>query len=72
MKHNEAAEILMGEKPHKKTKKFDGKTFKLYHEEIMTKTGADALAEHLRNRGYLVRVLKELGHNEWLIYYRKK
>lgn len=72
MKHNEALEILMGEKPHKKTKKFDGKVYKLWPEEDMSKSGADALAEHLRNRGHLVRVLKETGHNEWLIYARRK
>jgi len=71
MKHNEALEILMGEKPHKLTRKFDGKTFKLWSEEIMNKTGAESLAEHLRNRGYLVRVVKEKIHNEWLIYYRR-
>lgn len=71
MKHNEAAEILMGEKPHKKTKKFDGKVYKLWPEEAMSKSGAEALAEHLRNRGNLVRVVKEKMHSEWLIYYRK-
>jgi len=43
----------------------------LWSEEIMNKTGAEALAEHLRNRGYLVRVVKEKIHNEWLIYYRR-
>lgn len=72
MTHNEALEILMGEKPHKKTKKFDGKVYKLWPEEAMSKSGADALAEHLRNSGNLVRVLKEHGHNEWLIYARRK
>jgi hypothetical protein len=71
--HNAFTEHEKNERPHKKTRKFDNQTFKLYHEEIMTKTGADALAEHLRNHGYLVRVLKEPGnHSEWLIYYRRK
>ncbi len=59
-------------KPHKRTKRFDDKVYRLYHEEIMTKSGADEVADHMRNRGYLVRVVKEPNHNEWLIYYRKK
>lgn len=67
--HNEAME---NERPHKKTKRIDGKIYHLHKEEIMSKAGADGLAEHMRNRGYLVRIYKENGHNEWLIYYRKK
>jgi hypothetical protein len=71
MTHNEALEIAMGEHKHKKTRKFDGKIYHLHHEEIMSKVGAEGLAEHLRNRGRLVRVVKEPRHDEWLIYWRK-
>jgi len=70
--HSAFNEKEPGEKPHKRTKRFDDKVYRLYHEEIMTKSGADEVADHMRNRGYLVRVVKEPHHNEWLIYYRRK
>lgn len=69
--HNEAAEIRAGERPHKKTRRFGGKIFHLHGEEQMSKTGAEAVKQHLENRGYHVRVVKEPHHNEWLIYTRK-
>jgi len=71
MVHDEALEILMGEHQHKKTRKFDGENFRL-HEEVGNKIGAEGLAEHMRNRGYLVRIVKEPKHNEWLVYTRRK
>jgi hypothetical protein len=70
--HNEAMEIAMGERPHKKVRHFSGKPFHLHGEEIMSKSGAESTAEYWRNRGYLVRVVKEAKHNEWLLYARKK
>ncbi len=70
--HSAYNEKEYGEKPHKRTKRFDDKVYKLYHEEIMSKSGADGVADYMRNRGYLVRIVKEPNHNEWLIYYRRK
>jgi hypothetical protein len=70
--HSAYNENEPGEKPHKRTKKFDDKTYRLYKEEIMTKPAAEEVAEHMRNRGNLVRIVKEPHHNEWLIYYRRK
>jgi hypothetical protein len=71
--HSAYSENEPGEKPHKRTKRFDDKVYRLYHEEIMTKSGAEEVANHMRNRGYLVvRVVKEPHHNEWLVYYRRK
>jgi len=49
--HNEAAEIRAGERPHKKIRKFGGHAYHL-HKEVMTKVGAEAMAQHYRNRGH--------------------
>jgi len=70
--HSAYNENEPGEKPHKRTKKFDGKVYRLYHVEIMNKSVTDEIADYLKSRNYLVRVVKEPNHNEWLIYYRKK
>lgn len=67
MHHNEAAEH---ERPHKRVRHFGGFPYHLYGER-MNKTGAEATARHFRNRGYLVRIVKEKHHNEWVIYRRK-
>jgi hypothetical protein len=71
-RHNEAAERRAGERPHRKTKKFDGLIFTLWDGEAMSEQAANNSATYWRNRGYLVRVVKEPGHPEWLIYRRKK
>jgi hypothetical protein len=60
------------EKSDKRPRKFGGKVFHRYGTEKMTKSGAEAYAEHLRNRGYHARVVKEYGENEWLVFARKK
>lgn len=66
--HNEAMER---ERPHKKTRKFGGFVFHLYGERT-SKAGAEGTARYFRNRGYMVRIVKEHHHNEYLIYRRKK
>ena len=64
--------MMHNEKTHKKIKKFNGKIYHLYNEEMMSKTGAEGLKQHLHNRGYLVRIVKEPKHDEWLVYMRKR
>lgn len=71
-RHSEAAERRAGERRHKMFKKFDGLTYTLWNGEAFSKKAAEDSATYWRNRGYLVRVVKELHHNEWLIYRRKK
>jgi hypothetical protein len=60
------------EEKHKKTRKFNGHIYHLHGEEKMTKTGAESYAQHLRNRGNLVRIVKEPGEREWIVYVRRK
>lgn len=69
--HNEAAEIRAGERKHKKVRHFGGLPYHLWDGEAFSASAAKRSAEYWRNRGYLVRVVKEKHHNEWLIYRRK-
>ena len=67
--HNE---LLEKERPHKRIRKFDGKPYYRVGGEAMSKSGAEGSADYWRNRGYLVRIIKEPSHNEWLLYRRGK
>ena len=65
-------ESMEKERSHKSTRKFDGKVYYLMSGEATSKAGADGTAQYWRNRGYLVRIIKEPNHNEWLLYRRGK
>lgn len=71
-RHNEAAERRAGERRHPKIRYFDKLAYHLYDGEAFSEKAAQGSATYWRNRGYLVRVVKEKNHNEWLIYRRKK
>jgi ATP-dependent RNA circularization protein (DNA/RNA ligase family) len=51
-------------------KKIDGKVYEGFETSFESKRAADEVADHLRNRGNSVRIIKKLSY--WEVFYRRK
>jgi hypothetical protein len=52
-------------------RKIGGKFYTGFETVFESKIAADEVADHLRNRGYNVRILKSSKHSVWEVFYRK-
>jgi hypothetical protein len=50
-------------------KKIEGKTYKGFETTFVSRPAAEEVSDHLRNRGYSVRIIKT--NSRWEVFYRK-
>jgi hypothetical protein len=52
-------------------KKIEGKLYRGFEKVFESKPAAEEVANHLRNRGYSVRIIKSPKLPVWEVFYRK-